>query len=93
MTNMTAISIDTAIRDVAFEIVLGGDRFDKEDIGCILKDIYGEHGFTEEVEAKFREQVKAEVRKLAPPEHDVDNDDYYKMAIKHWTHFPELRKS
>lgn len=72
--------------DVAFEIVLGGDRFDKLDLKSMLLASFGDVIYTMQWHDEFRDMVISNVKQIAPPWHDI-SDSYYSKAISYWTTF------
>lgn len=68
---------DVMARDVAFEIVLGGDRFEPSDVAEFLR------GSSEMELQLFRERIRYHAVDFAPPEHRTD--DFLSRMIEAWT--------
>lgn len=69
--------IDRLARDVAFEIVLGGDRFDPSDLAAQLD------GISRQEMRIFQDRIRYHAVDFAPPEYRTD--DFLNRMISAWT--------
>ena len=78
-------SADSLARDIAYEIVLGGDRFDSYDVKPVLD------GMTRAEMNFFKDRIRYHAVDFAPEEYRTD--DFLSRMIEAWTEGVDVKES